>query len=251
MLLGVGALGVGYAGLRYGIPRLSEFFAADFEFVAMNEPAGFRRIDGGASTAGFDPFFGISGADAAQAEGVVSDVRTRLCSTLFGDPTPPGGLVPVASFSDYNCPFCRVLTERLAQMQSVPPRQIEVFWHELPLLGEGSMMAARGALAAKRQGAYVAFHRRLMQSRFQTTPAYLATLAEDLGVDEEQLVRDMQSEDVTTEIADSRALARIFGFIGTPAMLVGRTVVQGEISQIRLQRLIDRELADGPIGACA
>ncbi len=202
LLIGAGVLAAGYAGLRYGIPQLSEVFAADFAFVAMNAPAGFRRIDGGESTAGFDPFFGMAGAVTAQAEIVASEVRTKLCDTLFVDPAPPDGVVPVASFSDYNCSFCRVLTERLADIQSSSPPRIEVAWHELPLLGEGSILAAKGALAAKRQGAYVAFHRRLMKSRFQATPAYLTTLAEDLGVDEAHLIRDMQGEGVATEIAD-------------------------------------------------
>ncbi len=256
LLLGLAGLGAGYAGLRFGIPRLVEVFAADFEFASLSDPAGFRRIEGGAISSGFDPFFGIAGAGAERARAVVTDVRTRLCDTLFGDmgaSTGPGlsaGQVPVASFSDYNCPYCRVLTERLSRLESAASPRISVAWHELPLLGEGSVMAARGALAAKRQGAYIAFHQRLMRSRFQTTPGYLTEMATELGIDEQQLVVDMQSEDVATQIAETRALATIFGFIGTPALVVGRTVVQGAISEDRLNRLIDREIADGPIGAC-
>ncbi|MDG1130228.1 MAG: DsbA family protein [Paracoccaceae bacterium] len=250
LLLGASVLGAGYFGLRWGIPRLNEAFGPDFEFTEIADPIGFRRMTSGASTSGFDPFFGITGDGAAEAAAVVSDVRTRLCGALFDDPAPSSNLVPVASFSDYNCPFCRVLTERLVQMQSAQPSQIAVTWHELPLLGEASVMAARGALAAKRQGAYIEFHRRLMKSRFQATPQYLSALADDLGVDQSQLVSDMQSDAIAAEIEDSRALATIFGFIGTPALIVGRTVVQGEISESRLQRLVDRELSDGPIEAC-
>jgi hypothetical protein len=46
-------------------------------------------------------------------------------------------------------------------------------------------------------------------------------------------------------------LAELFAFVGTPALVVGRTVVQGEINDARLERLIARERMDGPIEACA
>ncbi len=251
LILGVGAAAAVYVDIRFAMPRVAEVFAPDFEFEALREPAGFRRIDGGASTAEFDPFFELSGDATTRAESHVADVGTRVCDALFGDEATGGDLVPVASFSDYNCPFCRVLTVRLARIEAAAPRRIRMSWHELPLLGDASMTAARGALAAKRQGTYLAFHRRLMNSRFQTTPDYLATLAQDLGVDAERLANDMQSDAITKEIANSLALARIFGFIGTPALVVGRTVVQGEISEPRLERLIERERADGPLAACA
>lgn len=113
------------------------------------------------------------------------------------------------------------------------------------------MLAAQGALAAKRQDAYVDFHRRLMRAPFQTTPEYLEALSDAIGVDHAQLRADMTSEGVRREIAESSALAKTFRFIGTPALVVGRTVVQGEIDDATLERLIERERADGPIGACA
>jgi len=112
-------------------------------------------------------------------------------------------------------------------------------------------LAAQAALAAKRQDAYVAFHKRLMRTPFGTTPEYLDVLAEDIGVDGARLRADMASEDVRRELRESSALADIFAFVGTPALVVGRTIVQGEIGDARLKRLIERERADGPIEACA
>lgn len=251
---GVLALGLvlagGYGALKYGAPAVANLFATEFDFEPLAKPAGFRRITGGDSTAGFDPFFGLDDGSDAAKEALIADVETRVCETLYGDLARGEGVVPLASFSDYNCPFCRVLTQRLAKMEAASTGGLRIAWHELPLLGEASMTAAKGALAAKRQGAYVQFHKRLMRAPFQTTPEYLAVLAEDIGVDENQLIADMESEAVRREIQESSALAEVFGFIGTPALVIGRTVVQGEIGESTLNRLIERERVDGPVGAC-
>ena len=240
----------GYGVFKYGAPAVSNLFAADFDFVSIAKPAGFRRIVGGESTAGFDPFFGLGDGPDVGMQAIVSRVENDVCQTLYGDKAGSPEVVPLASFSDYNCPFCRVLTQRLAKMEAGSDGRLQIAWHELPLLGEASMTAAKGALAAKRQGAYASFHRRLMRAPFQTTPEYLAALAEDIGVDRNQLIADMNSEAVQRELQESSALAKVFGFIGTPALVVGRTVVQGEIGDGTLKRLIEQERADGPIAAC-
>lgn len=241
----------GYSLLRFGPPAVSNLLAEDFEFEPLAQPAGFRRIVAGQSTAGFDPFFGLDDKTGPDLSTTIEAVRADPCGTLFDGNRLASGVVPIASFSDYNCPFCRVLTLRLGELEEAAGGDVEVSWHELPLLGDASMLAAQGALAAKRQGAYVDFHRRLMRAPFQATPEYLEALSEAIGVDHDQLVEDMDSASVQEEIQRSSALAKAFAFVGTPALVVGRTVVQGEIDDAALKRLIDRERADGPIVACA
>ncbi|SEO14537.1 hypothetical protein SAMN04488011_1152 [Palleronia pelagia] len=55
----------------------------------------------------------------------------------------------------------------------------------------------------------------------------------------------MQSEEIVGELMVSKALARTFGFIGTPAMVVGGTVIQGEITEGVLRRLVEIEREEG------
>ena len=62
--------------------------------------------------------------------------------------------------------------------------------------------------------------------------------------------RDMDGAAVSRRLAESAALAGLFGFAGTPALVVGRTVVVGAIGEARLRALIARERRDGPIPAC-
>jgi protein-disulfide isomerase len=243
LLGGVAVVAVGGWGAR---DRIAALWPRDFDFEPLDDPPGFRRLAGGPTSGGFDPFVGLADSRAAATTDPAT-LRADLCGALFGGAAPPG-VVPVASFSDYYCPYCRVLTRRLAALED--EGLVRVAWREWPLLGETSELAARAALAAKRQGGYVAFHEAMMRGGFVATPAFLEDLARRSGLDAARLRADMDSVAVSREIADARGLARLFGFIGTPALVVGRTVVAGEIGAADLRALIARERDDGPALAC-
>lgn len=241
----------GYSVFRFGPDVIGRLFPSDFEFVDLDSPSGFRRFAAGDSSAALDPFIGLDAGDPEKDKRLETRVRANLCQSVFSDWDPESGTVPIASFSDYNCPYCKVLTQRIAAREETQSIPISVTWHELPLLGQSSRDAARGALAAKRQGAYTEFHKRLMRGRFVTTPAYLERLAKSIGIDPKQMIKDVHSRGVTEEIELSSAVSRVFAFIGTPALIVGRTVVQGEINDANLDRLIELERSAGPPPACS
>lgn len=221
----------------------------DFDFAALEHPAGFRHIRTGDVSGALDPLAGVNGGgDPQNSQTGELDAR-ELCLALFGAEAA-AGVVPIAYFSDYRCPYCRVLSEHLAELEDERPEDVRIAWHEWPVFGEPSELAARAALAAKRQDAYAAFHERLMRSSFVPTPAYLRSLSEELGIDADRLLEDMQSPDIGREIGEARALAGIFGFPGTPGLVVGRTVVVGAIGEAELRALVDREIADGPMETC-
>ena len=112
------------------------------------------------------------------------------------------------------------------------------------------MLAARAALAVAKQGRYLDFHARLMETRFMPTLAYVEALAEDIGLDQSQLVADMDAPDIAAHLQRSAMLASRFGFVGTPGMVVGRTIVQGAITRAALEDLIAEEAAAGAAGVC-
>ena len=250
-LLVLGTVALGYGGIRI----LPSLLPQEIVFEEMDTPSGFRRFVAGESSSAFDPFIGLGSPEeleaAARKEAAAARVSASVCDALYGELTLSSSQVPLASFSDYYCPFCRVQTKRLAEFAKSAPDEIAVAWHELPLLGETSNMAARAALAAKRQGAYVEFHERLMKSPFRASPEFLGELAEDLNVERDQLVRDMSSDSVTRELEDSSALSRLFAFVGTPALVVGRTVIQGQVSDATLKKIIELEREQGWESVCA
>jgi protein-disulfide isomerase len=118
---------------------------------------------------------------------------------------------------------------------------VRITWHELPLLGPASRRAARASLAARRQGAYQVFHDRLMGTPIVPNDAYLRRIATDAGIDGDRLLDDMASDAVTDQLARTARLARLFGFYGTPALVVGRTALLGSVEKWQLRRLIEME----------
>lgn len=245
------ALAAAGFGGWWGWPRIAPYFVGDFDFTPLADLPGFRRVGSGrVSAAAPNPFIGLDVPGAALPTAPTPpDVRADLCGALFGTPPPPG-VVPIASFSDYNCPFCRILTDTLTELEARAEGGVRLTWHEWPLLGATSVPAARAALAAGKQGAYMPFHKRLMRTRFAATPEYLSLLAGDLGLDVARLLADIDSPDITAHLTRSAALAEAFGMPGTPALVVGRTLVVGAISAPVLSALVARERADGPLPAC-
>lgn len=236
----------------WNAPRVIRgFLPQRFDFEPVATPPGFRRLARGETSRVIDPLIGVGGParapDAVDPQALAADI----CRALFRRDAVPEGVVPVASFSDYYCPHCRVLTRRLATISEASEGGVVVAWHEWPLFGRMSEVAARAALAARRQGAYPAFQAALMRGGFVPTPEFIESMAARLGIDAARMVADMESPGVAQEIAESTALARLFAFPGTPGLVVGRTLVDGALDDAALAALIDRERADGPVPGCA
>lgn len=230
-LLVLGGAGLFVWGVNAGLRRWA---GPGLDFEPLDDPPGFRRMTAGQISRGAgNPLIGIG--ESAPRPPHLPDAA--LCGALFADRRP--GTLPVASFSDYFCPYCRVLTEELAKRET--QGRITVTWHELPLLSPLSEPAARAALAASLQGAYPAFHARLMRSRVAAEPAYLRTLADSAGLDGDRLIADMEGAEVSERLRTARQLADRFRLYGTPALVVGRTLVLGSITPRLLDRLIELE----------
>ncbi len=236
MLAGAALLAVPLLAIRARAPR-EEAFA----FTEIQGAPGFRRLEAGeVSTPTRDPFIGLRAPGAPPPpEPLPPDA---LCAALFG--SPPQGALPIAAFSDYYCPWCRDLTVRLAARADPG---LHLVWHELPLLGDASEAAARAALAADLQGAYPAFQARLLRAAFQPTDAYLTEVGQGLGLDTGRLLADVRGPEVARRLSTSARAAATLGIGGTPALVVGRTLVSGAISDARLDALLARERADGPL----
>lgn len=234
----------------YKYQLLPVFFQKPLQFEPLETPAGFRRVPDGQSSIGFDPFVSINARSDPGIEFAISRVKENICGNLFGPGLVASNIVQIAVFSDFYCPYCRVLSQKLTRLETESDGMIQISWHEQPIFGESSELAAKAAQAAKMQGEYAQFHERLIKTPFQATPEYIKALADNVGVNYGQLLRDMSGDEVARTLLDSAALAEIFAFIGTPAMVIGRTVVQGEISSEMLKNIIDQERSDGSLIDC-
>lgn len=233
--------------VRY-LPQLPEIFASGPEYHPIPGLAPFRSLDaqGSVTAQGGGALIGIEPTGEAPSwHAWVPRVTSDPCRYLFagGD----GAAVPVAYFTDYQCPNCRLLEARLADYAADHPESIVLIRHELPLLGPSSVIAARALLAARLQPGSAAFERRLMQGRVVANTQAMAAIAASVGLDPARLLRDMQGQAVQDRLDRDRALASIFGFFATPGCVIGRTAFLGALDARQLGRIIEAEAALGPV----
>lgn len=141
----------------------------------------------------------------------------------------PKGDVTVVEFFDYNCGYCKHAVSNLMKLVE-DDKNIRVVFHELPILGPSSKVAAQWAMAAHRQGKYFEYHRALMEHRGGKDEATLKRIGKRLGLDTDKLKKDAESDAVKKDLLKSANLASEIGISGTPAFIVGDQFYGGLVS---------------------
>jgi protein-disulfide isomerase len=142
------------------------------------------------------------------------------------------GDVTFVEFFDYNCGYCkRAMTDMMDLMKADP--KLKVVLKEFPVLSEGSVEAAKVAVAVRMQdpgGAkYLDFHQRLLGGRGPADKARALAAAKEAGLDVARLEKDMASPEAKATIDENFKLAESMGMNGTPSYVIGKQVVVGAI----------------------
>lgn len=151
------------------------------------------------------------------------------------------GDVTIVEFFDYNCSYCkRALDDMMTLIENDP--KLKFVLKEFPVLGEGSVQAAKIAVAVRMQDKdgkkYLDFHRRLLATRGQVDGARARAAAKEAGVDMAMLDRDLKTEEIDATLLESVALADALGISGTPSYVIGSDVVPGAVGAGRLKQHI-------------
>jgi len=102
--------------------------------------------------------------------------------------------------------------------------------------------AATAALAANRQGKYKAFHNGLFRAGTLSDSA-IKGIADQSGVNYDQLQKDMSDPKFKMVIDQTYALASALRIDGTPAYIVGDQLIPGAVELDTLKNLIDAQRA--------
>jgi len=161
----------------------------------------------------------------------------------------PKGDVTLVEFFDYSCGFCkRALADTVALLKDDP--KLRIVLKEFPILGPGSLEAARVAIAVRMQdtnGAkYLDFHQRLLGQAGGADKAHALAAAEAAGLDMERLQKDMDSAEVAQTLEESRTLASDIGIRGTPGYVIGDRLIPGAIGAPALKAQIAAARARPP-----
>jgi protein-disulfide isomerase len=168
---------------------------------------------------------------------------------IFRDAASPIGGNPLGNatlveFFDYNCPYCRGMVQVIRDAESADP-QLRIVYKEFPILGPGSEFAAKAALAANRQGKYLAFHEALMQAKSRVDESKTLEIASAIGLEVNRLKTDMQDPAIESAIKQNIGLAEALRISGTPGFVVKNQMFVGARDLRYLQSAI-KQAGDTP-----
>lgn len=178
-------------------------------------------------------------AIAARAVKERQDELLRDASSPVGG--NPDGDITIVEFFDYNCGYCKRVAPSVAETLTNDPK-VRVVYKEFAILGQESVFAARAALAAGRQGKYLAFHEALMTAERADGEAVVA-LSKQLGLDQAKLLKDMRDPEINTILERNYQLANALGINGTPAFVIGERMIPGAMDAAGLAEIIAQERA--------
>ncbi len=149
----------------------------------------------------------------------------------------PDGDVTIVEFFDYRCGYCKQAFPTLMKTVN-EDGNIRLVLKEFPILGDQSILAAQAVMAAQIQGKYKEFHDVLMTARGSYTKDKILGYAAEIGLDTDQLESDMKSDIITSNIRKNYNLARALGISGTPAFVIGGTLVPGAIPADQMKTMV-------------
>lgn len=165
---------------------------------------------------------------------LLDDLRNPPEGTVIGN---PDGRVTVVEFFDYNCGYCKSMFTTV--MNTVRDNDdIRLALIEFPILGPSSVVAAKAALASREQDLYGPFHQALMNHRGSLNEITIMSLARGVGINVTKLEADMEDPALDEIIERNRGIAQQLEINGTPALVVGTTLIPGAISEEQLRQLL-------------
>lgn len=145
----------------------------------------------------------------------------------------PAGSITVTEFFDYRCGYCRHAAPEIVELVQKNP-DIRLVLKDFVIFGRDSEAAARLALGAKDQGKSLELYKALMAENALDAAGALR-IAKSVGIDLDKAKPIGESQAVTQHLADTDALAKTLALSGTPAFIVGDTLVPGaDINALRL-----------------
>jgi protein-disulfide isomerase len=137
----------------------------------------------------------------------------------------PAGKVTVVEFFDYRCGYCKLAAPEVVKLIEQNP-DVRFVFKQFPIFGEVSDTAAKVALTPAAKGKALDLYKSWMGEKALDD----AILDRDLtlaGVDPAQARKAAADPAIARQLLDTRALATALKIEGTPAFVVGDTLIPG------------------------
>jgi len=162
-------------------------------------------------------------AKAAQAN--LAKFRKQLESDARDYVANPGGSITVVEFFDYRCGYCKLAAPEVVKLIAENP-DVRFVFKEFPIFGGESDLAAQLVLSPAAKPRSLEIYKRFMAEKSLDEAAMDRILVE-LGVDPAAAKAGGSTREVKAQIEDVRGLAQALGIEGTPAFVVGDSLISG------------------------
>jgi thiol-disulfide isomerase/thioredoxin len=135
---------------------------------------------------------------------------------------PKDAPVAIVEWADFQCPYCGAAAPVLDKLVDEYPGSVRLVFKNYPLAShEHSEIAARGAVAAGKQGKFWEMHHKLFENQATGLDRdVVIRLAKEVGVDEKKFVADLDSEAAADNVNRDRKQAEKLELRGTPMIYI-------------------------------
>ena len=148
----------------------------------------------------------------------------------------------IYEFVDYNCGYCLKFHQQVLSVLN-EDQNTKLVIMQMPILGENSIIFSKIAVAASFQNKFEEVHNYLYSSDRKSKMADILGDLFLMNIDIAQLEKDMNSEEVSKVILSHEQFVNDFKFNGTPAIIIGETIIPGYIEKNKIIEILENEFS--------
>ena len=146
----------------------------------------------------------------------------------------------IYEFVDYNCGYCVKFHQQVLSVLN-EDLNTKLVIMQMPILGENSVTLSKIAIAASFQNKFEEVHNYLYSSKRKSKMADILGDLFLMNIDIAQLEKDINSEEVAKVILSHEQFVNEFKFNGTPAIIIGETIIPGYIEKDKIIEILENE----------
>ena len=148
----------------------------------------------------------------------------------------------IYEFVDYNCGYCLKFHQQVLSVLN-EDQNTKLVIMQMPILGESSITFSKIAIAASFQNKFEEVHNYLYSSDRKSKMADILGDLFLMNIDIAQLEKDMNSEEVSKVILSHEQFVNDFKFNGTPAIIIGETIIPGYTEKEKIIEILENEFS--------
>ncbi len=148
----------------------------------------------------------------------------------------------IYEFVDYNCGYCLKFHQQVISVLN-EDQNTKLVIMQMPILGDNSITFSKIAIAASFQNKFKEVHNYLYSSGRKSKMADILGDLFLMNIDIDKLEQDINSEEVAKVILSHERFVKEFKFNGTPAIIIGETIIPGYIEKDKIIEILENEFS--------